>query len=299
MVLHPLARYLYMVRKRLVRYCLQVKFLVTTRKPLFPPVPPPNINFNQLANHTDVAQYIETYRKDSHSRELPFLRKISALNSESRTLDFGCGLGRLASAFLAEGEGVGHYFGWEPDKKALTWLKKNYADFNRFRFNGSPLPKHHTYLSGKTSNDTTNPDLALPNNEIWHEFIGNSKFDLIWSCSVFTHMFPNSAIEILKLFKQIAKPGSLIVNTFLCVDTRAEKELLLGNTDRKLPFRVNGIRTFSYENPLICTAYPLETLNQVYASAGLPQPEISYGTWSGRDNRVTYMDLVIVQIPTM
>jgi SAM-dependent methyltransferase len=230
---------------------------------------------------------------------LPFLKDIAQLNPNSVTLDFGCGLGRLASAYLMEGGSCGRYYGWEPDLLALKWLKKEYSQQNSFSFGGHPLTASHTYLSGRTQPSENYEDkaLAIPEKESWLKFVEGVKFDLIWTHSIFTHTYPSTTGEILKLFKEVVKPGSWIVNTFLSIDDHSERAMKAGTADRKLPLSVNGIRTYDAKNPLVCTAYTVEQINQIYLEVGFPKPEIRFGSWAGRDNGVTYQDLVMVQIP--
>lgn len=280
-------------------YFLHALYFLSRKHMVTPPVPPPLINFNQPTNHFSISRYTREYREKSHSSELPFLKDLAQLNPSSMTLDFGCGLGRLASAFSTEGESCGLYYGWEPDPIALKWLQKVYNNQNSFRFGGHPLTPSQTYLSKITqfSENDENNNVAVPETESWLKFIRASKFDLIWTNSVFTHTFPSTTLELLKLFKEIAKPGSWIVNTFLAIDDHVERAMQAGYADRKLPLSVNGIRTYSEKNPLVCTAYTVDQITRLYMKVGFPKPEIRFGSWAGRDNGVTYQDLVIVQAP--
>jgi len=64
------------------------------------PLPPPNINYNTNMNGT-IFDYKKRFFFNAIERELPFLKKIANLTSNSKILDFGCGLGRIAAAFKA------------------------------------------------------------------------------------------------------------------------------------------------------------------------------------------------------
>lgn len=75
------------------------------------------------------------------NNELPFLQRIAQLNPNSVTLDFGCGLGRLAAAFAQLGPAVGRYFGYEPESVAQKWLVQAYKKDQRFFFGGVDLLK--------------------------------------------------------------------------------------------------------------------------------------------------------------
>lgn len=291
--------YLVILQNVTAPFILHAFYFLSRKHIVAPLVPPPLINFNQPTNHFSISRYIREFTERGHSNVLPFLKDLAQLNPSSVTLDFGCGLGRMASAFSTEGASCGLYYGWEPDPIALKWLEKVYAQHDSFRFGGHPLTPSQTYLSKITQfpENNENDNMAIPEKESWHKFVRASKFDLIWTNSVFTHMFPSTTLEILKLFKEIAKPGSWIVNTFLAIDDHSERAMQAGYADRKLPLNVNGIRTYSAKNPLVCTAYTVDKINQIYTEVGLPQPEIRFGSWAGRDNGVTYQDLVIVRVP--
>ena len=68
---------------------------------------------------------------------------------------------------------------------------------NSFRFGGHPLTPSQTYLSKITqfSENDENNNVAVPETESWLKFIRASKFDLIWTNSVFTHTFPSTTLE--------------------------------------------------------------------------------------------------------
>ena len=114
---------------------LQREYVTNEGGSWYPPVPPPSINFNQVLGGS-LGDYRETYCEQSRDRELPFLRSIANLGPSSVTLDFGCGLGGLASAFAAAGPEVGAYLGWEPEPAARQWLQDAYKGRSSFEFGG-------------------------------------------------------------------------------------------------------------------------------------------------------------------
>jgi len=287
------------IRRRRVIRRLQQDYYVQGGSAWTPPLPPPSINFNfDPRSVGSVAEYREEYLEAAHTRELPFLRSIASLNSSSLTLDFGCGLGRLAAAYHLAGEGVGHYLGWEPEQRALAWLRFAYERWNRFEFGGTSVPENLNYLTnrGKPTNDVASG--AVPRTDEWMRFLDGRQVDLVHSHSVFTHMWPEDAVTTLKMLADCAKDGSTMVHTWLVVDDEAERSLVRGTADRRLPFTVRGIRTYSKDNPLVCTAYPVDLMMDVYASAGLSVRNIHFGSWSGtgRDNEVSYQDYVLSKV---
>lgn len=110
-------------------------------------------------------------------------------------------------------------------------------------------------------------------------------------------MWPEDAVANLKVLKDSCNPGAVMLHTWLILDDFATAQLSQGTADRALPFEIGGIRTLSRTNPLDCTAYPLQLVEDVYSQSGVEVTDVLYGTWAGRDNGVTYIDMIVSRIP--
>jgi hypothetical protein len=106
-------------------------------------------------------------------------------------------------------------------------------------------------------------------------------------------MHRQSIINVLRDFSGILKPDGLCVNTWLAIDEFAAYALSCKLADRALPYEVDGFLTYSKENPLVCSAYRLHAIQEIYAAAGHTIVSILWGSWSGRGNGLTYQDVVI------
>ncbi len=264
---------------------------------VWPPIPRPSINFNQSPSKS-ISEYIDVYLGRSRDLELPFLIDKGSLSESSCVLDFGCGLGRLASAFAIADGAYGRYFGYEPESVALEWLKSEYSGNDFFRFGGSPLPQDMNYVTNLGNLGTAAKSFeervgALPNPQVLANLLDGNKFDLQFSSSVFTHMWGADIVETIKSFRPIATRDAIFVNTWLIVDDFAQDSLNSGTADRKLPIEVGGVLTYSHSNPLVCTAFRLNEVERIYEEAGHDIQDVLYGSWSGRSNGVTYQDIVI------
>lgn len=254
-----------------------------------PGIPPPEINYNQ-EKADDPREYARAFKEDACLRELPFLMRTVGLEPRSAILDYGCGLGRLAFAanhFLAED---GAYFGYEPNQSALAFLKKAYAERKNFHFTGDVLRRDEDYVAIERKDIRTGGIAA--------EAVDLNKFvdrplDVQWSHSVFTHMWADPIIQVLRTVRELLGPNGVCVNTWLCVDDFAAYVLRCGMADRALPHRVNGVLTYSETNPLVCTGYELSAVREIYGRAGHRIEDILWGSWSGRENNVTYQDIII------
>jgi hypothetical protein len=106
-------------------------------------------------------------------------------------------------------------------------------------------------------------------------------------------MWPEDSQETLEVFGSFSTRSTRFINSWLILDDFASHQVLNGKADRFLPIGIGGIRTYSELNPLVCTAYPIRLLEEVYLNSGHRILDIHYGSWAGRDNGVTYQDLVV------
>jgi SAM-dependent methyltransferase len=256
---------------------------------LEPEIPPPEINYNQEAAK-DAAQYVRRFKENACLRELPFLMRTAGLSPRSVLLDYGCGLGRLAYAATKYLTLEGSYFGYEPEPGALAFLRRAYAGRSNFTFGGRPLPRDEDYVAIGRDERRAGGTPAI---EVDLTSFVTRPIEIQWSCSVFTHMWRESIVRVLSSISHVLAPGALCVNTWLCIDDFAAFVLRCGVADRELPFRVNGAWVYSEDNPLVCTAYELSTVRDIYKCAGHEIVEILWGSWTGRDNGVIYQDIII------
>ena len=281
------------------RLALERKYKTHSMETSNPLLPPPSLNFNQYLRSFDLDEYKNDFFRLSQEAELPFLRKVAGLDASSLTLDFGCGLGRLASAYAASIEVSGSYIGWEPEQQALRWLQGAYSDLDGFDFFGTPLSAEQNYVTHKSSGSVQvmSTSAALEESKL-QSFLDGRMPDLITSHSVFTHMWPEDAAQTLKSLSSVGASEGLMVHTWLILDEQALDGIQEGKSDRVFPHEIRGIYTYSKKNPLVCTAYPIQLLEEVYASAGLTIDSVLHGEWSGsgRSNTYTYQDVVISRL---
>jgi SAM-dependent methyltransferase len=266
-----------------------------------PRIPHPAINYN-LRAATSFDEYYQAFIKDACLRELPSLLNLVGYKEGQKDfamLDFGCGLGRLGFAFTNYFGADPHkqYFGYEIHPDSYNFLTKAYQKYPNARFYTDQLVLEQSYVEMQQTNksvEAKKSDAIKPTDMRLNERIG-AKLDLQFSHSVFTHMYADGIVHALKEFKKAMKPKALCINTWLIVDSFSAASLKCHLADRNLPFEQDGFYTYSKTNPLLCTAYKIEKLREIYREAGHNIVDILFGPWSGRSptQNFTYQDVVI------
>ena len=280
------------------RLALDAKYRSSNLQCFSPPIPMPSTNKNQVPTK-NIDGYLDEYLSLKNT-VYPFLYETSQLNANSATLDFGCGFGTLASAYYLAGNSSGSYYGYDTNPKAVRFCSNAYRNNNRFTFFGPKIDRTTNYVTNKrltTANEAyVRRKKAHPSSEDLAKLLGQTKLSCQFSLSVFTHMWPEDAVQTLRGFREFSNGETTFINTWLVLDETAIAAVNLGSADRVLPIEVGGVYTYSQLNPLVCTAYPIEKLRQVYLEAGHQIIDIKFGSWSGRNNGVTYQDIVISKI---
>lgn len=102
-----------------------------------------------------------------------------------RTLDFGCGSGRIMRQFASEAADA-EFWGCDLDRPSIAWLQRNLE------------PPFHFFVSDDE------PDLPQE----------DGYFDLVYAFSVYTHLTDNWAAWLLE-HHRVLKDGGLMLVTFL------------------------------------------------------------------------------------
>lgn len=221
--------------------------------------------------------------------------KLPKSDHQSNVLDFGAGLGRHLLAFRRAGIPYNRLVAWETNRSAERWLHR-LADVDpKLLITGTgTVESGLNYVDGFSSTRRLGK-FHGSNLQSLYQCAENMKFNCIWSSSVFTHMWPSTARATLNCFRTIsADVESTQINTWLIVDEKTKIALANGTADRKLPLEVNGIFTYSWNNPLVCTAFRYSDVYSLYQQAGLKIVDILWGSWrGGLSNGIHDQDIVI------
>ncbi len=242
-------------------------------------LPPDELNKHIGGSHTSDYAII-----GDHFFEI--FKKYGDIKNTDRVLDVGCGCGRMAiplTKFLT----IGTYDGFDIMPEHVKWCKQNITPrYPKFKFQLADV-FHELY---RKEGRTKSKDFRFP-------YCDNS-FDFTFLTSVFTHMLKDDIAHYTsEIFRTLRFGGTALITFFILND---ESEILM-NTQAaimNIPFDFGdeGIRVTDPNNPEAVIGYPETMIRQILTDNGLTIIEpIYFGSWSGRQDSVTFQDLVILR----
>lgn len=264
--------------------------------------PPRGKNWN-FANSEK--EYSKQFSANFIEYSFPYLlrnaRELGVSLDELTLLDVGCGWAPMAVPYvLYEGENrvdrpvpVG-YLGIDIRQDAIDWLTRTYAKYSFVKFLLHETVKEADYISAQQNQ--VNTFAASEGGETAFKIPEHFTHNVQWSSSVFTHLTPQACLQALKSIRRSCKDISLQVNTWLVIDKESKYSLATGIADRELPFDCGDFLTYSKSNPLICTAYKIEAIEEMYLDAGLEIVRIDRGSWRGpfhKNDAHHYQDIIV------
>lgn len=224
------------------------------------------------------------------------LRVYGDLGRDSKVMEIGCGLGRIAFALRYILSGSGSYDGFEICREKVEFLERNFHKSH---------PNFH-FIWANLRNDYYNPNGEFKADEYIFPYADNS-FDIVYAASVFTHLLPEVATNYLQQAARVLKPeGRCIFSFFLLDNYQAGRkrwnlfEMPIFNFDHNLEQYGSDFAVGVAENPEETTAFRLALIEEMMAKAGLQlaQPPLT-GMWSGaKSNWISTQDLLILKKAT-
>ncbi len=211
--------------------------------------------------------------------------QLANLQPGEQILEIGCGCGRMALPLTRYLSQTGSYLGIDINQKAIMWCQQHIT---------SHYPNFH-FLHADLYNKRYNPSGRYQAKNYRFLFEKES-FDFIFLTSVFTHLLPEDTENYLReVARLLRRDGRSVVTFFLLNGTQ---QLLAGQGQNDIDFKcgVGPYRTRSEITPESAVAYDEVFLQQLITQCGLEIVEpIHYGTWSGRQDGLSYQDIALLQ----
>lgn len=268
-------RYLVPTRiKKILKYTFYslVDFIrfVRRKKSIYPPR---RLNFVGSAEFEKVGhEFFHLFKEYGH------------LKSSDDVLDIGSGIGRMAipmTDFLDSGT----YEGFDIDWRGVDWCQKNLTPkFPNFHFQYADIFNAYYNKKGRIHSS----EFSFPYED--------DRFDFIFATSVFTHMLTQDVEHYLEEIHRVARKGAKIFLTFFLLNEESLKNMGTTRSNCHFGFQHDEVCFYSHKEVQEAElAFKEEFVMSALKKAGLgTKVSVNYGTWSGREDGLSYQDIVII-----
>lgn len=201
-----------------------------------------------------------------------FIRK-GGLRPDSRVLDIGSGIGRMAvplTQYLDTAKA--RYAGIDPVVGGVNWCRQNItARYSNFEFRHLDIAHDLYNPKGSVSGLT----LTLP--------FADKSFDFVIMTSVVTHLPPDEVKSYLEQISRVLAPGGKLFMTAFVVDDIAARDRH-GKRDKRLSFERLGTGPCWFVPelpPLAAVGFENGFLDRALTGAKLELQTKSFGHWRG------------------
>jgi SAM-dependent methyltransferase len=225
---------------------------------------------------------------------IAYLKLLCGLTMESSLLDIGCGSGRFARHLLTAPHLFrGIYRGFDIDARSIDWARKNIPNGSAdVAFTHVDLVNRNYHPGGRL------------NAEEYRFGYEDNTFDVVLAMSVFTHLLPPTMETYFREIARVMKPTGKALLTFLLLDGQPPG---LGREAaeywRKFlnHLKVDGQWQHHQDYSVICpavpeamTAHQMEAVDRRLDAAGLRVESVHPGSWSTRENPLSFQDVLII-----
>ncbi len=214
---------------------------------------------------------------------LSYFIKYAELRPDHRVLEIGSGMGRMALGLTNYLSAQGEYWGVDIVKAGVQWCQERYRErYAKFHFDMIDVYNKFYNANGKYSAS----EFVFPYED--------SSFDFIFLTSVFTHMHLPDVEHYLSEISRMLKPNAKCFATFYLLNDESKKSLSSGGSEIAFSYPIEGGLTSDKDVPETVVAFDEHLVRGLLKTAGLDlAPPILYGRWSGRENFVSYQDVII------
>lgn len=211
-----------------------------------------------------------------------YLTKLADLQPDDVVLDVGCGIGRMAiplTSYLVEGV----YEGFDVVPEGIRWCQKNITPrFPNFHFQIADVAN----ALYRTNISATAETYRFP--------YPDSTFDIVLVTSVFTHMRPRAVSHYLEEISRVLRVNGRTLITFFLLNDAVEALERSGKGVQRFPYRFDRWATADKNTPEAAIAYDEAFVINAHDRVGLEVKEpLRYGSWCGRNDYLSYQDMVL------
>ncbi|MCH2193193.1 class I SAM-dependent methyltransferase [Kordia sp.] len=212
-----------------------------------------------------------------------YFKAYGNIQPDSRILDIGSGIGRMAIPFTEFLNENGTYKGFDVVAQGVDWCTANITSkYPNFTFKFTPL-KNDLY---NLNTNAEAKDFTFP--------YDNSSFDFAFLTSVFTHMMPADVLHYLGEIYRVLDTKKICLATFFILDETSRKHM----SSSKMNFKVDR-QTYALMDEKVKEANVAFDKDYIFAqfeAKGFQIVNYFPGTWSGRtENTLSYQDIIVLK----
>jgi SAM-dependent methyltransferase len=212
----------------------------------------------------------------SGARLVDRLVGFGCLTPDSKVLDLGCGMGRLAVALTPYLSANGSYEAMDIVPAGIKWCNENIAPAH---------PNFHFTLAD-VFNAEYNPNGSLKAREYRFPFPSES-FEIVVLVSVFTHMLPADMEQYVAEISRVLKSGGHCFATYSLLNAESEQSMESGHSSLRFKHKVGPYWVVDRKVPELAVAYDEQYVQELYEKHGLSTHDsIYYGSWCKRARSV-------------
>jgi SAM-dependent methyltransferase len=208
-------------------------------------------------------------------------RTYTGLKPAHRVLDIGCGCGRVAwhlTKFLTRGS----YDGFDVVPDLVSWCRNNITPrYPEFRFEHVDVASFHYHEQG-----------AIRAGQFRFPYADDS-FHRVLLASVFTHMLEPDFRHYTTEIARTLRPGGTVMMSFFLLNDESRRSLYRPDTKPKFWHRRGRLMIKRRGDAESAVAYPEDMVRAVLHESGLELQQILFGSWCGREETVSYQDIVV------
>jgi SAM-dependent methyltransferase len=215
---------------------------------------------------------------------LSLLATHGELRDDSRVLDVGCGIGRLARTLtrVLDPEAGGAYVGFDPVAPAVAWCASRY-------------PAHFRFVHADLRNDLYNPAGAVAATE--YRFpVDDGWATLAAATSVFTHLARPEVDHYLAETSRALAHGGRALLTFFLLDDDSRAALAAGRARQRFAEPAGEQAIADRDVTMAAVAHDRASILDALRRLGLEVAAVNDGSWRGAAG-VSYQDLVVARAP--
>lgn len=212
-----------------------------------------------------------------------YFKSYGNIQPNSRILDIGSGIGRMAIPFTKFLNKEGNYQGFDVVAQGVDWCAENITSkYPNFQFKHTPL-----------KNDLYN----LNTNEEAKNFIfpyENKSFDFAFLTSVFTHMMPDDVLHYLGEIYRVLDTNKICLATFFILDETSRK--LMSSSSMNFSVTRDNYALVDEKVKEANVAFDKAYIFEQFEAKGFEIVNYFPGTWSGRtENTLSYQDIIVLK----